>query len=42
MKAGDQKEGFCLVQYALYGIYFICRRLECACFIAIKKKPNTV
>lgn len=40
MKAGDKKEGFCLVQYAVYGINFICRQLEYACFIAIKKNQT--
>lgn len=42
MKADDKKEGFCLVQQAVHGIHFICRLLEYACFIAIKKKSNTV
>lgn len=42
MKADDKKEGFCLVQQAVHGIHFIRRHLEYACFIAIKKKSNTV
>lgn len=40
MKAGDKKEGLCLVQYAVYGIHFICRHLEYACFVAIKKNQT--
>lgn len=41
MKADDKKEGFCLVQYAVCGIHFVCRHLEYTCFIAIKNTKHS-